>query len=370
MTSNFLDFVQANIKYFIGAGILALNIISFYNYYSNKNNTNNNNNINNNNNNNTLGDSSPRDHPFRIKKIIIYPIKSCKGIEVRSCKIDKYGFENDRRFMLIHQGRFMSQRTTPKMALIEPDISEDGQYLIINAKGQNEIRVKIGDTNGKEIIKVGIWKDTVDVVDCGDQVSEWLTKFLETEARLVTIAPSGEYHRRVPEDYIDHIIEEPTETDRDNYQFALCDTSQVMILSESSIDDINMHIDATRKEKKEKPRDPVTFSNFRPNILVSGYDCSPFEEDRWEQIRISGLLLSRVAFTPRCKLTTVQPQTGILDPYGDNEPLRTMETYRKFNGKLLFGALFVHSNPIVDDEELFVGNIIDVLKINNKPYEK
>ncbi|EGC32818.1 hypothetical protein DICPUDRAFT_56832 [Dictyostelium purpureum] len=356
--SAFFEWVQANIKYFVGAGILAANLYTFYNYFTGKSN-----------NFQISPPSQQRDHPIRVKEIFIYPIKSCRGISVKSAKIDKLGFELDRRWMIINNGRFITQRQYPKMALIHPSLykAEDGEeYLVISAEGEKEIRVKVNeDLSNKPTTKVGIWKDSVNVVDCGEEAHQWLTKFLGVDLHLVRVAPGSEYHRRIPEDYVDNIIDNATEEQREQYQFALCDTSQVMMVSESSIDDLNQHIVATRKQNNEQQRDPVTVYNFRPNVLLSS--CTPFEEDTWTQVRISGLLLKKVQYTPRCKLTTVDPNKGVLNPFDDDEPLRTLRAYREFDQKLLFGVLFVHEQD-QNGYEINVGDIVDVLGSTSDPY--
>ncbi|KAN0003789.1 hypothetical protein ACTFIZ_009940 [Dictyostelium cf. discoideum] len=350
-TNNLLiEFFKSNINFFIGAGILALNAYAFYN------------------NNNLKLDSCLSDQKIKIKKIIIYPIKSCKGVEVKSCKWDKYGFVNDRRFMLIENGRFMSQRKTPKMALIQPNISEDGKWLIIKDKDNttNELRVLINDANRKEVINVGIWKDNVNVVDCGEEASVWLSNYLGIDGvRLVAMASGGSYTRRVDTSYIDKQQQQQQQQQQEEiHQVSLCDGSQTNILSESSIYELNNRIYETRKSNGEEQRSPLTWERFRPNILVSTGD-KPFEEDTWEQINISGLVLKKLsAGCPRCKLTTVDFNSGVLNPYDDNEPLRTLETFRKFDSGLLFGAEFIHEfENEANGTEISVGDIINVLKV-------
>jgi hypothetical protein len=64
-----------------------------------------------------------------ISEIWIYPIKSCKGIKLKSSIVVKTGFKYDRQFMLIDERRaFVSQRKYGnfcRMALIEQKINEN-----------------------------------------------------------------------------------------------------------------------------------------------------------------------------------------------------------------------------------------------------
>ena len=97
-----------------------------------------------------------------------------------------------------------------------------------------------------------------------------------------------------------------------NYQVAYPDSSRVMILSEASLAYLN-----TRMEKK------VKINNFRPNIVVTG--CNAFEEDTWDELLIGSGEMKKDLACPRCIMTTVDPDTGVIDR---KEPLETLKSYR------------------------------------------
>ncbi len=43
----------------------------------------------------------------KITEIYIYPVKGCHEVSVQSAMLDEYGFENDRKWMLINnEGRY------------------------------------------------------------------------------------------------------------------------------------------------------------------------------------------------------------------------------------------------------------------------
>ncbi|MCP6467863.1 MOSC domain-containing protein, partial [Klebsiella pneumoniae] len=93
---------------------------------------------------------------------------------------------------------------------------------------------------------------------------------------------------------------------------AYSDASPFLILSEASLADLN-----SRMETKVKA------SNFRPNIVISG--CGVYEEDSWSALLIGDVELKRVMSCSRCILTTVDPDTGIMNR---KEPLDTLRSYR------------------------------------------
>jgi uncharacterized protein YcbX len=54
-----------------------------------------------------------------ISQLFVYPIKSCAGIDLSEIQLQETGLAHDRQFMLVDaQGRFVSQRELPRMALI------------------------------------------------------------------------------------------------------------------------------------------------------------------------------------------------------------------------------------------------------------
>ncbi|KAF2070644.1 hypothetical protein CYY_008038 [Polysphondylium violaceum] len=303
-------------------------------------------------------DSSQRNGPIRVKALYVYPIKSCVGVPVKSITLDKFGIVNDRRWMLVHNGRFMTQRNHPEMSQIVPEFSLDGKTLIIkSAKMPNDLHVPM-DPQGGEKVKVTVWSDLVDAFDCGEQAHQWFSEFFGKDVRLVAMA--DDYKRRMKAYYFDNLnYQNLSDQEKDKYQTSFCDSSHVMVLAENSIVELNKLIHKTRQEKGEKQQPETTVANYRPNVLLND-SCFPFEEDSWKDLTISNVILKRVEHTPRCKFTTVDPNKGVIDPYGDNEPLRTMNRYKSLNGKPVFGILCIHEENAGGDT-ISIGDIVEKL---------
>jgi uncharacterized protein YcbX len=59
-----------------------------------------------------------------LSRIFVYPIKSCRGIEVSEAQLAARGLQGDRRYMLVDaKGHFITQRQFPKMSLTTPPAS-------------------------------------------------------------------------------------------------------------------------------------------------------------------------------------------------------------------------------------------------------
>ncbi|OGC02411.1 hypothetical protein A2V82_02160 [candidate division KSB1 bacterium RBG_16_48_16] len=119
-----------------------------------------------------------------------------------------------------------------------------------------------------------------------------------------------------------------------------------IILSTNIIQTISLHKIFSRLQK------PVTMNRFRPNLVVSG--CDPFAEDKWKKIKIGAQVFYVVKPCSRCIITTVDPATGRTG----KEPLKTLATFRKVNGKVMFGQNLVHETP----GRVSVGEQVDILE--------
>lgn len=69
-----------------------------------------------------------------IRSLHIYPVKSCRGIDVDTAEIAATGFRYDRQWMVTSlDGGFLSQRSHPELTRVTTRL--DGDHLIIAAPG-------------------------------------------------------------------------------------------------------------------------------------------------------------------------------------------------------------------------------------------
>lgn len=92
------------------------------------------------------------------------------------------------------------------------------------------------------------------------------------------------------------------------------DLTSYLLINQASVNDLSSRIPASN----------VTFHNFRPNILVEGENLSPYDEEKWNWIKIGDVVLQNVKPCTRCILTTIDPETGIRAT--NNEPIKTLKT--------------------------------------------
>ncbi len=239
-----------------------------------------------------------------LDQILIYPIKSARGIAVAESSIDSSGPAEDRRWMLVDsEGLFLSQRKLPRMALIHPRF--DASDLIVTAPGMPPLI--IGEWSGEgEWISVTIWRDQLTLPHPNQVYSDWFSSFLGRTCRLVYLPSTVTRH-----------VEPPF--DAPEWRVSLADGYPLLLLTEASVDLLN-----------SKLLSPVSVERFRPNLVISG--TPPHQEDRWRRLRIGSVQLAIVKPCARCSIVLVDPETAARG----TEPLRTMAGYRRQTGKVMF----------------------------------
>ncbi|XP_058525179.1 mitochondrial amidoxime reducing component 2 [Ochotona princeps] len=241
-----------------------------------------------------------------VAQLWIYPIKSCKGVAVNAAECTLMGLRSghlrDRFWLVIKEdGHTVTARQEPRLVLVS--ITYEKNCLIFNAPGMEQLVLPSKPPSMNSIHDCRIFGMDIQGRDCGDEVAQWFTSFLKTEPyRLV------QFDMKMKARASKNLFPVPVP----KYQVAYPDSSPLMILSEASLADLN-----TRLEKK------IKMEQFRPNIVVKG--CEAFEEDTWDELLIGGVEMRKVLACPRCIMTTVDPDTGVIDR---KEPLETLKSYR------------------------------------------
>ena len=75
-----------------------------------------------------------------LRGIHVYPVKSLGGCAVAEADVDALGLAGDRRFLVVDPaGRFLTQRTHPRMALIATRL--DAATLTLSAVGAGSVAI-------------------------------------------------------------------------------------------------------------------------------------------------------------------------------------------------------------------------------------
>jgi uncharacterized protein YcbX len=162
---------------------------------------------------------------------------------------------------------------------------------------------------------VTVWDDTCPATWVGDRAARWFSEFLSHSCNLVHMA--------------DQVVR-PADLAfaPAGVRVSFADASPFLVISEESLADLNGRL-----------TDPLPMNRFRPNLVVAGAG-EPFAEDAWRSAEIGGVRLRIVKPCDRCVVTTTDQATA----ERGKEPLRTLSTYRKVGGQVMFGQNAVHEN--------------------------
>ena len=163
----------------------------------------------------------------RISALNIYPVKSCAGVPLAASELTPTGFLHDRHWMLVRpNGRFVTQRELPRMALIAVQVGAGG--LMLNAPGLPELRIpRVVSGNSRPVT---VWGFDGRGLDCGAEAAAWVTRFLETE--LFLVAFDTDFPRECSPEW--------TQGTRAITEFA--DGYPVLVISRASLDDLNARL--------------------------------------------------------------------------------------------------------------------------------
>jgi len=260
---------------------------------------------------------------MHLSGLFIYPVKSLRGCAVSAAELDPLGFIGDRRFLVVDaDGRFLTQRTLSRMALVQPVLSEHA--LILRADGAGEVSVARRGANptGDPALVVCVWhSEGLRAEDCGPQAARWLSEVLQFPSRLVRIGPAFSrpmLERKLPPDLRrpeNRDLARPEGVSRE-YSVNFSDAYPALIIGEGSLADLNGRLVAQGDL-------PVPMDRFRPNLVVAGSE--PFAEDRWRRFRVGSTVFRAGGACARCIVTTTDQFTGARGV----EPLRTLASYRR-----------------------------------------
>lgn len=238
-----------------------------------------------------------------VAELNLYPVKSLRGIPLDEATVLSYGFEHDRRWMLVDSNsRMITQRECPRLATLAPALEPNG--LRIRAADLDDIRVAFEPAaSGGEELTVDVFGHVYVGAVAPDAVNTALSEAIGISCRLLSMR---------------------SDVFRTKSDVAFHDASPILVLAESSLDDLNRRL-----------AEPLPMNRFRPNIVISG--AGAFEEDAWQRIAIADVVFRAVKQCERCAIPTVDQSLG---KFRGPEPLKTLATFRRKGQNVAFGTYY------------------------------
>lgn len=275
---------------------------------------------------------------LKVKSLWIYPVKSCKGIELQKGTVLGTGMEYDRRFSFARyiqtsksgepehwQWRFITQRDVPMMATIKtelwlpdpsspaystehPNIQSAGVLIIkypVSGGKEKQVSLPYDPTDrqieqaGYQVQSMSIWRDSPESIIIASTETDcvWMQEIrnhLSVSAPLalfrVTSMESRQLFRNAPRK--ESLGYQPTVGFQDAYP--------LHFLGLASVLDVASKCDGN----------PTMLSarNFRANIIVTGGEA--YTEDTWKRVLVGNDEYHVSCRTVRCLLPNVSQDTG------------------------------------------------------------
>ena len=258
---------------------------------------------------------------MNVSAINVYPIKSLRGNALQEALICSYGLEHDRRWMLVDpESRMITQRECTPLATLTVQVGKDD--LRIATPGGREISVRHDDgswTNDEVVVDV--WGHSYVGIAAASPINQAVSEVIGMSCRLLSIRADV---FRVKRDVAFH------------------DDSPILIISESSLEELNRRLTV-----------PLPMNRFRPNIVVC--DAAPFDEDGWQRIAIGAAAFRAIRACERCVITTIDQATGT---FSGSEPLATLAKFRRKGEGVAFGQYYRPEQP---SAIIRVGDAVTVL---------
>jgi uncharacterized protein YcbX len=260
------------------------------------------------------------DLDVRVAGLFVHPVKSCAGIALDEALLIETGLEFDRAWMVVDgEGRFVTQRELPRMALIRPTLKMHD--MVLRAPGMLALHIALDAV--EQPVRVTVWKDSVAAYDMGDLAAQWFTDFLGPRdgrrLRLVRFDPDQQ--RLSNRKWTGEIAAEN----------AFSDGYPILVASTGGLDEVNRRLAALGHA-------PVTMERFRPNLVLDGLEANG--EDHLDEIRFETadgpIRLKLVKPCSRCSIPDVDPQTADTG-HAVGDVLAAYRADARLDGAITFG---------------------------------
>ena len=244
-----------------------------------------------------------------VSGLFLYPVKGCRGIALDHAELQPTGLAFDRHWMFVRpDGRFLTQRELPALAMVVPSIKADVLLLQVEAKTY-ELPLRAAG----EPVEISIWNHRLPALTQDPAINQAMSKHLGRPVRLVRFDPSVV---RLSNPDLSPI----------GTRTAFADDYPILVTNTASLDQLNADL-------ADVDAEPVPMTRFRPNIVVSG--LPPWSEDACSAMTVGAVRLALVSPCERCIVTTTDQVSG---RRVGAEPIKTLKRLHSgSSGQPLFG---------------------------------
>ncbi|KAF8727515.1 ARM repeat-containing protein, partial [Rhizoctonia solani] len=321
------------------------------------------------------------DVDMKISKLLVHPIKSCRGISLSESKVTSEGLQYDRQYLIVDAKthKFITARQFPKQMVLVETAIEGGEVPLLSVSFPQESGVKSfktclepspGTVSNWELISgIEIWASMgLDAYvvesyppDSTSSPSALFSSYLGREVLLVLKGPT--YRPVIPT--LTHPDLDVGVRFQDGFPLLVATTESLVAVQEK----IRLSAAGTEGWKvggitPQWQTDELVMERFRPNIVVSG-SPAPFDEDYWGDVQIGrdgseGTVISLVKRCDRCLLPNIDTTTGVRD---NAVPFKVISKFRQVEPTKGVTACFGMNAVVQNPGVLKVGDSVRVLNV-------
>jgi len=289
-----------------------------------------------------------------ISKVILYPVKSCAGMEVSKWSLSRTGLLYDRNWAIVNaRGVALTMKRVPKMSLIQPRLDLKRGILTLNFEGMQPLEIPINEGDSLVNVKTDKKQQLRETricsskcetkIESANDADRWLQEVLGQPCSLVRMrAPRQTKSRKREMRANRHEKEPPAKA-----ELSFANEGQFLLVSEASVKSVADRMIKLREAACDMTEidTHMDYRRYRPNFVVTGLPV--FHEDSWTRIKVKSQQKSTHATNMdvigpcvRCQMVDVDPISGDRK----SKLLRTLATFRKSNNQIIFGVLLqLHS---------------------------
>jgi len=257
-----------------------------------------------------------------VSKILIHPIKSCRGISVESVQYTEEGLENDRLWCIVDATKLviLSARVAPKMVLITPTVNSDGTLRLSFPEDSGCASFSVPLRPSEDVLKTWTLIPHFIMRPDNPPLDGYVCEALSTDKGTASAILSQYFGKPVHLVFkgprprpIEPTLGFPDLVGTAKYQ----DMYPMLILSAESMsaieDELRHQMDRLNIDEEWATKS-IVVERFRPNIILKG--GGPFSEDDWQKITIGSPdspLIRLVSRCARCLFPNVNPENGERD---------------------------------------------------------
>eukprot|EP00117_Sycon_ciliatum_P011237 scpid55228/ scgid12805/ MOSC domain-containing protein 1, mitochondrial; Mitochondrial amidoxime reducing component 1; Moco sulfurase C-terminal domain-containing protein 1; Molybdenum cofactor sulfurase C-terminal domain-containing protein 1 len=248
----------------------------------------------------------------KVSRILVYPLKSCRSVQLEEGMCLKQGFEYDRRWVVVNMessmkpegvaGVAVTMANCPKLAQIQPQIGHSSPRtpgkdkevtLTLCAEGMPDITMSTSQMLQGRTDAVYSPRVSCQAYDCGDNASQWLCSFLERPSLRLYYMATGQAGRVMSRDAKWGSLAKAGDV------ASFASFTPYLVCTEQSLKDISSRMECN-----------LEIERFRPNIVVDCPGMEPYAEDSWQRFSLGSVEFRFVKACGRCPIIMQDPSTG------------------------------------------------------------